>query len=181
MFKTRLTQAGAQPPNFAGHYRFTAWGCGSKCSAGAVIDLQTGRIIPPPLAMGTHGWDRWIYCGQAFDHEGVWTRAGSRLMIVRCGKTYIRGWNRVAPDTYYFVWDGSECKQIFRARGDETSLGYDNRPSREQSSGKKFSVRAGRGIAIDDQRYFVREERSSVRVCCGRAGRKWRPVREDDQ
>jgi hypothetical protein len=31
-FKTRLTRAASEPPNFAEHYRFTVWGCGSNCA-----------------------------------------------------------------------------------------------------------------------------------------------------
>jgi len=80
MFKTRLTEALSEPPNFADHYRFTSWGCGSNCSAGAFIDLQTGRVIPPPLSLGTTGWDRWMFCWQAFEGDGVWTRPDSRLL-----------------------------------------------------------------------------------------------------
>jgi hypothetical protein len=101
MFKTRLTEALSQPPNFADHYRFTSWGCGSNCNAGAFIDLQTGRVIPPPLTAGTTGWDRWTYCWQAFEGAGVWTRPDSRLLIIRCGKTYNPRLDDVVPDTYY--------------------------------------------------------------------------------
>src|ERR1051325_4969852 len=41
MFKTNLTAASQQSPNFAGHYRLTHWGCGSNCAAAALIDLKT--------------------------------------------------------------------------------------------------------------------------------------------
>jgi len=42
MFRTRLTEASLEKPNFAGHYRFAFWGCGSNCAAGAIVDLETG-------------------------------------------------------------------------------------------------------------------------------------------
>jgi hypothetical protein len=68
MFQTRLTNAAKEPPNFAGHYRITYWGCGSFCSAGAVIDLQTGYVFPPPLAKPNgKGWERWIMCTASFE------------------------------------------------------------------------------------------------------------------
>src|ERR1022692_4187763 len=59
MFRTRLTEAAKEPPNFAGHYRITYWGCGSVCGAGALIDLETGNVCPPPLGGNGEGWDRW--------------------------------------------------------------------------------------------------------------------------
>ena len=40
MFRTRLREAARQAPNFAGHYRFTTWGCGSNCVQGAMVDLK---------------------------------------------------------------------------------------------------------------------------------------------
>jgi hypothetical protein len=120
MFKTRLTEAVSEPPNFADHFRFTSWGCGSNCAAGGFIDLQRGLVIPPPLTAGTTGWDRWMYCWQAFEGAGVWTRPDSRLLIVRCGKTYIERLDDVVPDTYYFVWDGSRFQSVIRVRADQT-------------------------------------------------------------
>lgn len=47
-YKTRLTEAARLPPNFAGHYHFAQWGCGSDCVTGAIIDLHTGLVYPPP-------------------------------------------------------------------------------------------------------------------------------------
>src|SRR5216684_6107452 len=112
MFKTRLTQAASEAANFAGHFRFTSWGCGSNCAAGAFVDLETGHVIPPPLSSGTAGWDLWMFCWQAYQGAGVWTRPDSRLLIVRCGKTFIERLDDVVPDTYYFVWEGSRFQRI---------------------------------------------------------------------
>jgi len=43
-FRTRLQTAARLPPNFAGHYIVTAWGCGTECLAGAVIDANSGAV-----------------------------------------------------------------------------------------------------------------------------------------
>lgn len=43
-FKTRLREAAKQRPNFAGHYIVTAWGCGTGCAVGAIIDAKSGRV-----------------------------------------------------------------------------------------------------------------------------------------
>ena len=44
MFRTRLTEASKQKPNFAGHYVLTYWGCGTECLSGAAIDVRTGKV-----------------------------------------------------------------------------------------------------------------------------------------
>jgi hypothetical protein len=60
MFVTRLTEAAKQPPDFAGHYRFAGWGCGSVCAAGAIVDLKTGVVYPPPFGGKYTGVAHWI-------------------------------------------------------------------------------------------------------------------------
>ena len=44
-FRTQLRSAARQHPNFAGHYIVAAWGCGSTCLMGAVIDANTGEVL----------------------------------------------------------------------------------------------------------------------------------------
>ena len=55
LFRTALREAAKQPPNFAGHFRFVSWGCGTNCLGGAVIDLETGEVVQPPLAKRVRG------------------------------------------------------------------------------------------------------------------------------
>ena len=47
--KTKLTDGAKGPATFAGHYRIAYWGVRLECSAGALIDLQTGRIFQLPV------------------------------------------------------------------------------------------------------------------------------------
>jgi hypothetical protein len=111
MFRTRLTEAGGQPPNFAGHYRITYWGCGSNCAASAVIDLQSGDVYPPSLGGRGQGWDRWISCAGSFEGTGDWFRVDSRLVIVRCGLNFDQnGKNR--SDVYYVLWEGNKFREL---------------------------------------------------------------------
>ncbi len=72
MFRTRLKDAAKEPPNFAGDYVLTAWGCGTTCLAGAVVSLRTGRVIFLPGS---------ICC---WDGEGdrLLFRENSRLLIM---------------------------------------------------------------------------------------------------
>jgi len=83
-FRTRLLNAAKEPPNFSTHYRFTMWGCGSECASGAIIDLATGLVIPPPLSPN----GALSVCQSAYEGFGVEVRIDSRMMVVRCGLNY---------------------------------------------------------------------------------------------
>jgi hypothetical protein len=48
MFRTQLLNGAKERSNFAGHYRFAGWACGSACAAGAFIDLESGEIHRRP-------------------------------------------------------------------------------------------------------------------------------------
>jgi hypothetical protein len=45
--------------NFAGHYYFLWWGCGSNCQHAAVVDLKTGRVYDGPTAANLFKFKRW--------------------------------------------------------------------------------------------------------------------------
>jgi hypothetical protein len=50
-FKTKLTEAyNADTANFAGHFTFVYWGCGSPCKMSMIIDRQTGKIYDAPAS-----------------------------------------------------------------------------------------------------------------------------------
>jgi hypothetical protein len=118
MFRTNLENAAKEPPNFAGHYRIAYWGCGSNCSAGAMVDLQTGDVFPLPLAKpGGTGWERWITCTAAFEGAADEFHLDSRLMIVRCGLNYSERMRKNVPDTYYFLLDGDCFRQPLHIPG----------------------------------------------------------------
>jgi hypothetical protein len=44
MYRTKLREAAAAGPNFAGHFTLALWGCGTGCQIVAVIDARTGRL-----------------------------------------------------------------------------------------------------------------------------------------
>jgi hypothetical protein len=61
---------GATGLNFAGHYCFAYWGCGSPCQMSAIIDLKTGIVYEgPPASLGYE------------------FKKNSRLLIVNPGNT----------------------------------------------------------------------------------------------
>ena len=110
-YRTRLTTASKQPPNFAGHYRVTVWGCGSNCISGAVIDLATGSIIPLP-DQKSHA--QFTVCQSAYDGSGVEYRLDSTLMIVKCGLNYIERLDKNVPDAHYFFLSSDRFIEIMR-------------------------------------------------------------------
>jgi hypothetical protein len=117
MFRTNLTNAAKETPNFAGHYRFTIWGCGSNCAAGAVIDLQTGRVYAPPLGGKGDGWSRWIVSSAMMADAAIDFHPDSRLVIVRRGINYSERLKASVPDVYYFVWEGDRFRQLLFISG----------------------------------------------------------------
>ena len=120
MFRTNLTNASKEPPNFAGHFRFTFWGCGSNCGAGAVVDLSTGSVFPPPLGGKDGGWDRWIISSGFLEGSGVDYRLNSRLVVVKCGFNYCDGDKANSPDRYYFVWESGRFRRLLFVSGKRT-------------------------------------------------------------
>jgi hypothetical protein len=51
MYKTVITKTyNSEGLNFAGHYCFVWWGCGSDCQHAAVVDLKTGIVYDGPTA-----------------------------------------------------------------------------------------------------------------------------------
>ncbi len=75
MFRTRLREAAREKPNFAGHYILTAWGCGTSCLMGAVIDAKTGKV---------YWWHFSICCwGHDVDEnfEPIEFRLNSKLIV----------------------------------------------------------------------------------------------------
>ncbi|WP_447951051.1 hypothetical protein [Chryseobacterium koreense] len=83
-FKTKLREGfNADTANFAGHYTFVYWGCGSPCQSSMLIDRQTGKIYDSPSA--------------ALGYE---FRADSRMLIVN------------PPDANGFYDDCPYCKPV---------------------------------------------------------------------
>jgi len=128
MFRTQLANAAKEPPNFAGHYRITFWGCGSLCGAGAVVDLQTGSVFPPPLGAHGDGWARWIISPALFEGSAVDFRINSRLVAVKSGINYSDARKANVPDAHYFVWEDNRFRQLLYVSGKQPSAANPTRP-----------------------------------------------------
>jgi hypothetical protein len=102
VFRTRLREAARRRPNFAGHYVLTAWGCGTGCRIGALIDAKTGRV---------HWFPHQAYADYDAppDFEPIRFRLDSRLLVIFG-----------APDeedeaglgTYYYNFDGGRFRLV---------------------------------------------------------------------
>jgi len=112
VYRTRLLKAAKEPPNFATHYRFTIWGCGSECASGAIVDLATGQVIAPPLLKSGSAGMSFSVCQSAFEGSGVEVRLDSTLMVVRCGLNYDQRVQRNVPDVYYFVLERQRFRKL---------------------------------------------------------------------
>ena len=91
-YRTRLREGyKADTANFAGHYTFVYFGCGSPCQGSLVIDRKTGKVYDSPSA--SLGYD---------------FRADSRMLIVN------------PPDTSGFYDDCFYCKPIIYIFDEQT-------------------------------------------------------------
>lgn len=120
LYRTNLRNSVKEPPNFAGHYSFVDWGCGTNCLGGAVVDQQTGKVFQPPLPLSknSHAHEHWIIDGRFFfDKPPIQVRADSRLMIIH---REFGGNPELFPEVFYFVWDNEEFRLIQHTIGGRT-------------------------------------------------------------
>jgi hypothetical protein len=93
-FRTRLRKAArTQPPNLAGHYLLTEWGCGTGCGMFAIINLRNGRIFHDP--------------GQ-FLSRGTDTRADSELVVLNAGPSP----TELYPPTRFYRWTAGRLEPL---------------------------------------------------------------------
>lgn len=45
MFYTVITEQASEGPNFAGHFTYVGWGCGTDCAGFAIVEAITGKIV----------------------------------------------------------------------------------------------------------------------------------------
>ncbi|HMB91413.1 MAG TPA: hypothetical protein VKP65_11235 [Rhodothermales bacterium] len=95
-FRTRLRQAAGQPPNFAGHFHLTMWGCGTGCLMGAAVDVTTGEVFWVPGTLSC------AWCAEV-DTDPLAFEPDSHLLILR-GTLHRDG---ISGEHYYAFENGS--------------------------------------------------------------------------
>jgi len=104
MFRTRLSEGFKEGVNFAGSFILVAWGCGTGCRDGAVIDGKTGRVWFPKELGAVVDW-------QGFpdgDFDFFTFQKDSRLLVVRG----LPGYSGTKAGTYYFEWMGTRFRLL---------------------------------------------------------------------
>ena len=97
-FRTRLREAPAQGPNFAGHMIVATWGCGTSCQTVALIDARNGRVYFGPTAS-----------------LGVKHRLDSRLLVVNPPEEIKEAFGDKPPEwatPEYYVWEKERLTKI---------------------------------------------------------------------
>jgi hypothetical protein len=103
MFRTRLGEALNGGVNFAGHFIFASWGCGTSCLQGAIIDTKTGIVyFPEEIRVMTFGY-------LDDDEQPLEYEKDSNLFILRGASGED---DNSEEGTYYLVWEGTKFKQV---------------------------------------------------------------------
>lgn len=108
-YRTNLKNALANSEvNFAGKYILTYWGCGSGCTQGAIIDVQTGNAFFPVELQG-------VYAGgiELGDHDMLEYKKNSNLLIIYgyAGRGF-KSENKTQQGIYYYQWNGKAFKLL---------------------------------------------------------------------
>ena len=101
-YRTRLRKGAQQPVNFAGHYQLVQWGCGTECSAGALIDALNGQVTFLPTVV-TQGME----AAMDAKFKAIEFRANSRLIVFsgQINETGVLG-------THFDLWNGSGFQEL---------------------------------------------------------------------
>jgi hypothetical protein len=100
-FKTAITEGAARGPNFAGHYTFVTWGCGTACQELAIVDAKSGRVyFPTSLKLNAYHMVRDGTDPFRFKRD-------SDLLVVTGSPN-----DGEKLGTFYFVWRENQLKKI---------------------------------------------------------------------
>lgn len=83
-FKTVISNAYKEGPNFAGHYTVAEWGCGTSCQNHAIVDNRSGNIIDAEI-------------GSSY---GVEYKLDSQLFVVNPRKVLIDNFGDDIPEYF---------------------------------------------------------------------------------
>jgi hypothetical protein len=116
MYRTSLKLWAREKPNFAGHFILANWGCGTDCTALAIIDARSGKIHHPTgltfnVAVNVHH-DLLNPAANLIDAwhgtRAISCRVESRLLIV-IGMPEEKV---VEREIHYYVWEGDHLKRV---------------------------------------------------------------------
>lgn len=76
-FRSAIQDGAKSGPNFAGHYTFVSWGCGTSCSSYVIVDAVDGKVFEPKTSIVGFGNG-----SDLPDGVGVFFRLDSRLLAI---------------------------------------------------------------------------------------------------
>lgn len=97
-FKTRLTIALKEKPDFAGEYVLAAWGCGTACVVQTFVSKRTGQVVD-------NGF------GAELGQDVIGIKPDSRLLITR-GVEFDDDYNQTGDYDFYYVFENGKFKLI---------------------------------------------------------------------
>jgi hypothetical protein len=113
-FRTMLRNAAAVGPNFAGHYTVALWGCGSSCTAFALIDAKTGHVfinknlLDVSTIYTDNGYPSKEPSGGTYIYNALVFRLDSRLLI----ETGAQNEDEKRDGVAFYEWTGSALKLL---------------------------------------------------------------------
>lgn len=107
-FRTAIAEGARRGPDFAGRYTVVSWGCGSGCSAIAIVDAVTGRVFHPVrwASSTTSTWRNEEFARPYGELVGF--RLDSRLLVVVGGINEDPALRGIS----YFVWEHERLRRI---------------------------------------------------------------------
>jgi hypothetical protein len=100
-YRTRLSEAAKEKPNFAGRYILAAWGCGTECLMGTLIDARTGRVYWIPFTVCCWGTD------VDNNFRAIEFRPDSRLIIFTGAR------NEEGNGTYFYKFENNRFRLVY--------------------------------------------------------------------
>lgn len=108
MYRTNLRNAARDGVNFAGHFVVATWGCGTGCTASALINARTGRVFFPDVLQGVGAG----FCELPDYTETLVYQPDSRLLVLSGFKGSARNGASGNCGIYYLEWTGMNFRQV---------------------------------------------------------------------
>lgn len=99
MFRTRLSDALKEKPDFAGEYVSTMWGCGADCRSYSFISKRTGKLLDA------------YFGGESNAEDVVATNPKSRLLVTE-QENKDENYNVESITVRYYVLENGKLKLI---------------------------------------------------------------------
>ncbi len=108
-YRSTLGAEAANGPNFAANYTLAAWGCGSSCSAAAIINLGNGRVAFPGelRRINTRYVRDWV-SDRPLRYRGMRFNPDSRLLIVIGSAVGAE----TDESAVYYEWTGNALRHL---------------------------------------------------------------------